>query len=513
MLKTKTTFSGISPSEFFYRNRDLAGYGNPAKALYTSTRELVENSLDACESAEILPSLYVKMSPIVEHLSESEPRTYQLKVSDNGPGIDPSKTPDAFGRVFYGSKYKLRQARGMFGLGATMAILYGQISTSKPVVVYTSTDGKKSHKFTLRIDIQKNEPLVLNNEIIDGKGQTGTTVELLLTGDSFRASAKIHDYFLETALVTPYAEITFIDAQGRMFYYPRSTKILPKPPEETQPHPHGFDFEGMRRLIQQTSDKTLHKLLTNNFHRVGQTTSTNFFKFAKINPNLSPTDLSYENIVKMVDAMHKYESFLPPDAHCLSPLGKDIMNAGIMSELSPEFSTIAIRPPSAYSGFPFIVEVGLAYGGKVTHHGVKLYRYANRIPLLYDEGSDLAWQVVKDLVIDKKRAYKIPDNAPLAIITHVCSTKVPFKTAGKEFLADRPELERELKNAVREVLRKLRLHLSRKTSQEAVKRRRDIYSKYLPIIAEFSKSLSGKKTLPNYHSMLKSELDKIESET
>jgi DNA topoisomerase-6 subunit B len=510
LSKNKTTFSGISPSEFFYRNRDLAGFSNPAKALYTATRELVENSLDACESSEILPSIYVRMTPIVDHLDNSEPRTYQLKVSDNGPGIDPVKAPDAFGRVFYGSKYKLRQARGMFGMGGTMAVLYGQITTSKPVIIYTSTDGKKFHKFTLRIDIQKNAPVIINKEIIEGKGSTGTTVELLLTGDAFRASTKVHDYFLESALVTPYAEITFIDAQGKMFYYPRSTNTLPKPSEETQPHPHGFDFEGMRRLIEDTGDKSLHKLLMNNFHRVGATTSTNFFKFAKIDHTSSPKDLSYENIVQMVDAMHSYESFLPPDSHCLSPLGKDILNAGIMSELSPEFSTIAIRPPSAYSGFPFIVEVGLAYGGNVGSGGVKLFRYANRIPLLYDEGSDIAWQVVKDLAIDKKRAYKIPDNAPLALITHVCSTKVPFKTAGKEFLADRPEIERELKNAVREVLRKLRLHLSRKSSEEAVKRRRDIYSKYLPLIAEFSKDLSGKKDLPNFQPMLKAYLEESE---
>ena len=392
-----------------------------------------------------------------------------------------------------------------------MAVLYGQITTSKPVVIYTSTDGKKTHKFTLRIDIQKNEPVIIKKEIIEGKGTTGTTVELLLTGDSFRASAKVHDYFLESALVTPYAEISFVDAQGKLFYYPRSTTSLPKPPVETQPHPHGFDFEGMRRLIEVTKDKTLHKLLTNNFHRVGATTSTNFFKSAGIDHSGSPKDLAYESIVKMVDEMHSYESFLPPDSHCLSPLGRDILNAGIMSELSPEFSTIAIRPPSAYSGFPFIVEVGLAYGGKVSSGGVKLFRYANRIPLLYDEGSDIAWQVVKDLAIDKKRAYKIPDNAPLALITHVCSTKVPFKTSGKEFLADRPEIERELKNAVREVLRQLRLHLSRKSSQEAVKRRRDIYSKYLPLIAEFSKDLSGKKTLPDFQPMLKKYLEEGEN--
>ena len=201
MSKTKTTFSGISPSEFFYRNRDLAGFSNPAKALYTATRELVENSFDACESANILPNIFVRMTPIAEHFQEPEPRTYLLKVSDNGPGIEPKHAPNAFGRVFYGSKYKLKQARGMFGMGGTMAVLYSQITTSKPVIIYTSVDGSKFYKFTLRIDIQKNEPVVINKEIIDGNGSTGTTVELLLTGDSFRASAKVHDYFLESALV------------------------------------------------------------------------------------------------------------------------------------------------------------------------------------------------------------------------------------------------------------------------------------------------------------------------
>ena len=149
------------------------------------------------------------------------------------------------------------------------------------------------------------------------------------------------------------------------------------------------------------------------------------------------------------------------------------------------------------------MEVGHAYGGKIDTPGMKLLRFANRIPLLYDEANDVAFKIIND-EIDWRR-YKIPQDAPMAIITHVCSTKVPYKTVGKEYLADRPELERELKNAVREVLRKLASYVSRKGSMEFQKKRLNIYAKYLPLIAQFSTELSGKKKRPDYKKLLGSK--------
>lgn len=193
------------------------------------------------------------------------------------------------------------------------------------------------------------------------------------------------------------------------------------------------------------------------------------------------------------------------------PIGEDILKEGIMKELHPEFVTVATRPPSAYSGFPFIVEVGLAYGGKVLPPGLKLFRFANRIPLLYDESNDIAWKVVSE-EIDWRR-YKIPQDSPFAIITHVCSTKVPYKTVGKEYLADRPELERELKNATREVLRKMGIYLSHKGSMEMVKRRMNIYAKYLPLIARFSTELAEEKKYPQFRRLLEKENNEDERQS
>ncbi|MDG6907221.1 MAG: DNA topoisomerase VI subunit B [Nitrososphaerota archaeon] len=502
MAAQKVTYSEISPSEFFYRNRDLAGFSNPSRALYTSIRELVENSLDACEQEGILPEVTVKIQIAPDSAKSGDQIAYTITVKDNGPGIEAKHLPNAFGRVFYGSKYKLKQSRGMFGMGGTMAILYAQITTNKPVTISSSFDGKTMHILDMLIDIQENKPVILKHDTKPASG-TGTTVELTLMGDYLRAGAKILDYFKQTALVTPYGNITLVDPDSNVITYQRGTNTMPPAPTETLPHPYGIDVEALRRLTKQTQDPTFVKFMTNNFHRVGERTAEKFLKFAGFPPSEKPKSLSNEDTVKFVNALHQFDEFLAPDASCLSPLGEEILQAGIMKELSPEFVALCVRPPSAYSGFPFIVEVGLAYGGKNIQPGIKLLRFANRIPLLYDEANDVAFRMINE-EIDWKR-YKIPQEAPIAIITHVCSTKVPYKTVGKEYLADRPELERELKNAIREVLRKLSTFVSKKGSMEFQKKRFNIYAKYLPLIAKFSTELSGKRKAPEYRKLLKSQ--------
>jgi len=500
--RLKETFSEISPSDFFYRNRDLAGFTNPSRALYSTVRELVENSLDACELENVLPEVYVRITSY-DPMEAGDPKKYVVRVQDNGPGVEPERVPEAFGKVLYGSKYKLRQSRGMFGLGGTMAILYGQITSNKPVTVETSVDGVERHCYRLMIDIERNRPIIVEKRVEDAKGLRGTVVELVMEGDYLRSSAKIQDYFKQTALAVPYANITFVDPSGKIFYFIRTTTEMPPPPRETLPHPHGIDVEFMRRMIRQSSEENLAKFLSKRFHRVGLKTAVKFLQYAGIDPDRSPKSLTDEEIVGMVAAMHRYEEFLPPDAGCLSPLGEKILAAGIVKELAPEFFTIVVRPPSAYSGYPFIVELALAYGGRVLDNGIKLYRFANRIPLLYDEASDVSWKVIHEEV-DWKR-YRIPQEAPIAVIVNISSTRIPYKTVGKEYIADRPEIERELKNALREALRKLSAYLSRRSSEEHEKKKINMYMKYLPLIASFSRELAGRRRPPNYKKLLSIE--------
>jgi DNA topoisomerase-6 subunit B len=476
-----------------------------------AVRELVENSMDATELAGTLPEIYVRMVAESSNPEIPDPKPYRLSVIDNGPGVAPQHVPSAFGKVFYGSKYVLRQSRGMFGLGGKMAILYGQITTNRPVTVTTSPDGKRKYGFQMMIDISENRPTVLKRFNSEGNGTTGTRVEIILEGDYLRSSQKIADYFKQTAMVASYANLTLVDPTGQVTFYERGTTSMPPAPKETLPHPYGVDVEALKRIVKSSEEHDMKSFMVTNFHRVGEKIAIKFLEFAGISPRLPPKRLNTNQIVAIVDALQRFPDFLQPDAAVLSPIGEDILLAGINKELNPEFATVVARPPSSYSGFPFLVEVGVAYGGKVLQPGVKLFRFANRIPLLYDESSDVSFEVLNEEV--DWRRYHVPPEAPIGVISHICSTRIPYKTVGKEYIADRPEIQREIRNAAREALRRLGIFLSKKGSMEAVQRKMNIYGKYLPMIAQFSTELAGKKELPDYKKLIGEAGDDIEEVT
>jgi len=603
MSSIKEKFNQISPSEFFYSNRDLAGFSNPTRSLYTAVREFVENALDACDQKGILPDVHLTIKAVEP--DKPDPKPYILTVKDNGPGIDAEHIPLAFGTVLYGSKFGLKQARGMFGLGATMAILYGQITTNKPVTVKSCSDGEIQNQFEILLDIQKNKPVIVKHNTKE-VSKKGLSVSICLEGDYSKAGNKIRDYVYETSLITPYASITFDDPKGQKFAHARFVKEIPPPPTIIRPHPHGIDVERIRRMIIESqfeiptiddamiekvrkdlglSKKSLsftaimdkakkkwknlsrqvrvvialmsflkmdfeklnkikiedldipnkklfywdfgdsqsksvdmdpesqyYKQLTNTvqgeplttfltkrFQRVGPTTAVKFAEFAKFKPEKRMGTLTNQELVQLSDSLQKFDDFMAPDSSCLAPLGETPLEKGIKKFFNPDFTAVVQRPPSAYSGFPFIIEMGIAYGGDIKSGGPHVYRYANRIPLLYDEGSDVVLKVVNDT--DWGR-YKVKGEPPFIIVSHICSTRIPYKTAGKENVADRQEIERELRLGLQFLSRKLAAYMSKRGQADMAKKRANLYAKYIPLIAEFCTELAGKKKEPNYQKIL-----------
>jgi DNA topoisomerase-6 subunit B len=475
----------MSPSDFFYRNREIAGFSNPSRAIYAAVRELLENSLDACEAQKALPEIYLRITEV----SASEPgsNVYIMRISDNGTGLPPEEIPNCFGKVFYGSKYTLKQARGTFGLGGTITILYGQITTHKPVTITSSTGGE-IHEYEMMIDIQNNRPLILRHRVMENKKKwRGTVVELQMEGDYSRIKSRLLDYLKETAIVNPYADLTFVDAAGRLYRYERGTEKMPPLPKAVKPHPHGIDVENFRRLVSITKEKSMKAFMMEHFQGIGQKTADNFLKAAGISRRAKPKSLKPEDIVTLVRTARQFSDFKRPDPSCLSPIGEELLETGIRKELNlteGDFLKVVTRKPSTYLGFPFIVEAAVATGSSISKQyksGTTIIRYANRIPLLFDESSGVVWKVINKNI--NWSTYKVYSDTPLVVVVHVCSTKIPYKTVGKEYMADQPEVEREITNAIRTAARSLR--------------------KFLPKIAEFSTKLSDKEDYPDIEPLLR----------
>ncbi len=473
-------YRAISPAEFFYKYREIAGFSNPARALYQTIRELVENALDATDAHNILPDIKI----VIRRADEVNPY-YKIVVEDNGIGIPPHIVPEAFGRVLFSSKYVLRQTRGMFGLGAKVAILYGQITTGRPVEIVTSQPGlKRIYYFKLRIDINKNQPVILEKgSYRKNREWHGTIVSVTVEGDWSKAKSRIKEYIMRTAVVTPYANIVFISPEDEIIYYKRTINKLPRPPREVKPHPYGIDLEVLKRLISSGKYTTIYDLLTKSFQSIGDVTARTLLERAGIDPSHEPAKLREDKLLELTNVMKQYEKYRPPTSLALSPLGEEVIIAGLKRIYQPEFVEAITRRPAAYEGHPFIVEVGIAYGGRTpisTDRYPTLLRYANKIPLLYDEGSDVTTRIVKEEINWDNYLVKLP--APIVVLVHLCSTKIPFKGVGKESIADVDVIHKEIKLAILEVARRLRNYLSKKMKEEERRKKLISIIKYIPDI-------------------------------
>ncbi len=485
------SFKSISAAEFFYKNKEIAGFSNPARALYQTVRELVENSLDATENYGILPRIKVS---IREMEVVPEGAYYEVIVEDNGVGIPPKYVPQAFAQLLFSSKYVLKQSRGMFGLGAKMALLYAQITTGQPAeVVVAPIKSKRVYGFKLKIDIGENRPVVLGFSTTSNiSGTHGTSVRLITLGDWSRSKQRIYEYMKRTAIVAPYAEILFRDPEGNYLLFERSIEKLPPPARETLPHPHGVDIETMKSVLKSMPNSPLAETLVKSFQGVGTATALRILEEARLDPEKMSGDLAEQEVEALVRVMRSYRDVKPPRADHLSYLGEEIIVAGLKKVFEPEFVAAVTRRPSVYEGHAFVVEAGVAYGGKVPVADRPLVlRYANKIPLLYDEGSDVVFKIIDEKRGIDFKVYEVEFPAPLIILTHICSTKIPYKGVGKEAVADVPEIEEEVEAALRGVLRELRSYILRKRRElEEVERAVEI-AKYIPEVASSLSKMYG----------------------
>ncbi|MHA2358714.1 MAG: DNA topoisomerase VI subunit B [Candidatus Thorarchaeota archaeon] len=489
---TFANFESISPAEFFYRNRQMAGFGNPTQAVYSTVRELVENSLDSCEDAQKPPIVDIEIKSDVSD-------TITITVSDNGTGVPSDQIPSAFGRVLYGSKYANRQKRGTFGLGVTMAVLYGQITTNSPMSVHSQTKGTEGVLYRLLVDVENNQPIIEEQKPLH-RSEDGTTVTVSLKGDLKKSQDRIIDYFRLSTISTPHAKFNLtIDDKINMNMGGFSDTI-PSPIKISYPHPRAADVEMLRRLVQRNGEKILHGFLCDSFQKVGPKTATKFLKFMNLNPSQPVGEMEREELVKLGHALRNFDGFESPDSKCLSPIGKNDFLHSIKSLFNASMAYYSVRGPSEWQGNPFVIEAVLATGDEFPRSDIpSLYRFANRVPLLYDSSDDILMRVLKRT---RWARYNMQTATPVALFVHICSTRIPFKAAGKQSLAPIPEIESYAHHLFMELGRKLSKTTAKvqRSVREAKKMRE--FKRTLRQIARFSTALSEHENIPSTEGLI-----------
>jgi DNA topoisomerase-6 subunit B len=497
----------ISVSEFFAKNRHLLGFDNKRKALLTTVKEAVDNSLDACEEGGILPDIEII-------IKQTDAERFRVTVRDNGPGIVKQQIPNVFGKLLYGSKFhRLKMSRGQQGIGISAAGMYGLITTGKPVRIVSRTSAKAAaHLYNLAIDTKKNRPDIIDEQTAEVDWPHGTEVTIELEAGYNRGRQSVEEYLELTAIANPHARFTYRPPDSAAIEFPRGTEQLPAETKEIKPHPYGIELGTLMKMLKETEARKLGAFLSTEFSRVSPSIAKQVCAAAAVTPATWVGAVTPPLAEKLYQALQAAK-LKAPSTDCLAPMGAEAILAGLLKGIEAEFYTASTRPPAVYRGNPFQIEVGLAYGGELgmdkhdedpnaaagngkdgeTEVSARVIRYANRVPLLYQQSSCCLFKSVVDT---KWNNYGLSQSsgalprAPMVILIHMASVWVPFISEGKEAIADYDEIRKEVKLAVADCGRRLATLLKRKRTRADYTKRRDVFTRYIDEVVDSVRALT-----------------------
>jgi DNA topoisomerase-6 subunit B len=392
--------------------------------------------------------------------------------------------PSVFAKLLYGSRFhQVRQTRGQQGIGISAAVLYAQLTTGKPTIVTSRTDAKnKAHTMSLVIKTETNEPEVLSHEEVDWILPHGTRVQLEFKSN-IAARKKLIEYLKYTSIVNPHAKFR-VEIDDESFTFERVSSEVPPCPVAIKPHPYGIELGVLKRMTA-ASDLPLKEFLVESFSKVGEKTSLEICSSARLDPAVKVFTLDLESLNRLLDAMQTTKIPAPSAAQCLSPITDELIVKGMEKEFELDFIKARTRPGNVYGGHSFIVEAAIGYGGKLPPEGSAiLLRFANRVPLLYQQGACTITNAVQNV---NWKAYGVSQSGlptgPILILVHVAATSVPFTSESKDAIAAIPEIEREITLALQELGRDLKMFLSRRDKNKLQEDRARAICSVIPLIA------------------------------
>jgi len=490
----------ISVSEFFAKNRHLLGFDNPRKALLTTIKEAVDNSLDACEEAGILPEVIVEITQLGQ-------THFRACVQDNGPGIVKKQIPSIFGQLLYGSKFhRLRMSRGQQGIGISAAGMYGLLTTGQPVKITSRTGPRAAaHYYEVQIDTKKNRPEVVRDERVQWETRHGTRVEIELEARYQQGKQSVDAYLQQTAIANPHVRIEFHAPDGRQGVYEPSVKKLPPTAKSIKPHPYGIELGVLIKMLQDTRAKTLRQFLINEFSRVSPRVAGEIIDKSQVRKNARVKSLNGDDAKAIYKAIQQTK-ILSPATDCVVPIGEVQLLAGLKQVVQAGFYTASTRRPAVYRGNPFIIEAAIAYGkgdsdqpatSDQAHEQAAaetqdqslatVLRFANRVPFQYQQGACAIYKAVAGLnwrQYGLNQARGALPSGELTIVVHMASVWVPFTSESKEAVASYPEILQEIRLALQECGRRLARHIRKSVRISRELKKRSYIEKYIPAIGE-----------------------------
>jgi len=489
----------VAISEFFEKNKHFLGFDTLNRALITAVKEAVDNALDACEEARILPDIIVKITKL-----DNKKDIVQLEVEDNGPGIPRASIEKVFGQLLFGSRFHaIRQSRGQQGIGITGVVMYSQLTTGDP----THVESKIAKEATavsvdIGLDTRKNKAIKSNQDRIDwGEKAHGLKVKTKMKAKYQRGRQSVWQYLRMTSIVNPHADILFIDPDGERHHWQRVTERLPGRVEAIKPHPNGIELGQLQRLCSESSESRMTTFLRRTFSGVSGRAAKELCEVSELEEKLKPKSLSAQQVRALLEAFQgerllkgKPVKLLNPPTSCLSPIEELLIKKGLSKTIDSKFVTTMTRAPSVTHGNPFQVEVGLIFGeGMAADKPVEILRFANRVPLMYQQGGCLLTKAIESVDwrqygLDQAGGRGVP-KGPAAILVHLASTNVQFTSEAKEALSDNETVMEEARKAMLEMGRGLRKHLEKQKKMGKTKEKFELINDIIPAIAEKSAAL------------------------
>ncbi|MFW6385756.1 MAG: DNA topoisomerase VI subunit B [Candidatus Hadarchaeota archaeon] len=496
-------FQEHSVSEFFRKNASMLGYTGKVRSLTTLIHEGVTNAIDAAEDAGILPTVYVAIRSLNEDSNH-----YEVVIEDNASGIPDEYIPEVFGRMLAGTKlHRNVQSRGQQGIGISGGVMFSQATSGQPAKIYTSTEEEDMISYReVMVDVNKNRGKIKKEKELDGNWR-GTRIGFEVKDVLYRRSRYgPYNYLRMTAIANPHVRIIFEEPDGALTIFERATDDIPEEPHPIPPHPEGIKADGLLDLVDNTNSRSVGTFLINELSRFSRNKLEELEERTDVDLEKDPKDLNWEEAEKIISAFREMD-FMAPPTKGLIPIGEEDIKRGLNQILSPDFACGVTRSPEVYrGGIPFTVETGIAYGGKAGDNsgsgekGLEIIRFANRAPLIFNQGGCALTNAAKD--IDWNRYEVDPEKTPITLFINIVSPHVPYTSAGKQSVAEEPEVYEEVRQAVMASARELKRFLRRKIKRRERQQRANLFEKYLPIIAQKASDLTDNEA-PEIDSLVK----------